>query len=143
MTDYVAKATTTIDAPADQIWKALVDPDLIREYMFGTNVTSDWKEGSAITWKGEWKGKAYEDKGTILQMTPGKVLRYTHFSPLAGLPDLPENYHKVTIELAGNGASTKVTLSQDGNATEEERDHSQQNWSMMLEGLKKVVEAQS
>ena len=140
--DHVAKASATIDAPAAKVWDALVDPAAIHEYMFGTNVASDWKEGGAITWKGEWQGKAYEDKGVIKRVDPRRTLQYTHFSPLAGLPDKPENYHTITIELAENGAGTNVALSQDNNPTEEEREHSESNWRMMLEGLKKFVETQ-
>lgn len=140
--DFVAKASTTIQAFPAEVWDALVDPEKIREYMFGTNVSSEWKEGSPISWKGEWEGKPYEDKGVILQIKPPRVLQYSHFSPLAGLPDEPENYHTVTIELAEDGAAaTNVTLSQDNNPTEKEREHSEKNWSMMLDGLKKFVEA--
>ena len=138
--DLLAKASTTIEATAAEVWDALVDPAKIHEYMFGTNVASDWTAGSPITWKGEWEGKPYEDKGVILKMKPRQELQYTHFSPLAGLPDKPENYHTVTIELAENGAATNVTLSQDNNSTEKEREHSEKNWAMMLDGLKKFVE---
>lgn len=138
--DFIAKASTTIDALASEVWDALVDPAKIKEYMFGTNVESEWKEGSAITWKGEWQGKAYEDKGTILKATPERTLQYTHFSPLAGLPDVPENYHTVTIDLADTNGATNVTLSQNNNPTEEAREHSEKNWTMMLDGLKKFLE---
>ena len=138
--DFIAKASTTIESPAGEVWDALVDPAKIKQYMFGTNVASDWKEGSPITWKGEWQGRAYEDKGVILKMTPQRVLQYTHFSPLAGLPDKPENYHTVTIELAEEGGATKVALEQNNNSTEEEREHSEKNWTMMLSELKKFIE---
>jgi uncharacterized protein YndB with AHSA1/START domain len=138
--DHVAKATATIAAPASEVWDALVNPAKIREYMFGTNVRSDWKEGSAITWKGEWQGKAYEDKGVILKLQPQRLLQYSHFSPLTGEPDVPENYHNVTIELSGDGSSTDVTLTQNNNPTDEARKHSEKNWSMMLDGLKKLIE---
>lgn len=141
MSDRVAKASTTIDAPPENVWNALVDPASIRQYMFGTNVESDWKQGSAITWKGEWQGKAYEDKGVIRRIEQPRVLEYTHFSPLAGLPDEPESYHTVTIELNDESGRTGVTLSQDNNRTDEEREHSEKNWRMMLEGLKKFVES--
>ncbi len=100
--------------------------------MFGADVESDWREGSPITWKGEWQGKKYEDKGVIQQMKPERTLSYSHFSPLAGKPDRPENYHTVTIDLSGQGDRTKVTLTQDNNATEEARDQSEKNWTMML-----------
>lgn len=140
--DRIAKASIDIDAPQDLVWRALVDPAAIKQYMFGTTVASDWREGAPITWKGEWKGKAYEDKGVILALDRGRRLRYSHFSPLAGLPDRPENYHTVTIDLSGENGRTHVSLAQDHNATEEARAHSEENWRMMLGGLKKYVEQQ-
>lgn len=138
--DLTARATTTIHANAATIWDALTDPVQIKQYMFGTDVQSGWKEGSAITWKGEWQGKAYEDRGEIVKMIPNRLLQYTHYSPLGGQPDKPENYHTVTIDLAENGEQTNVALAQNGNATEEAREHSAKNWAMMLDGLKKMIE---
>ena len=137
----VARATIVIDAPRAEVWKALVTPSSIKEYMFGTTAISDWKKGSPIVFKGEWQGKSYEDKGVILRLEPGRVLEYTHYSPGMGLPDKPENYHTVTIELTDAGGGTRVDLSQDNNATEEARAHSEKNWQMMLGALKKHVES--
>lgn len=138
--NLIARASTTINAPADEVWKALIDPEAIRQYMFGTNVVSDWREGSPIVWKGDWQGESYEDKGHILQFKPGRRIQYSHYSPLSGVPDLPENYHLVTIDLTPEGKKTLVSLTQDKNTTEEERDHSQQNWESILAALKKHVE---
>jgi uncharacterized protein YndB with AHSA1/START domain len=140
MPDIIARSSVTIHAPADRVWDALVNPAAIKQYMFGTNVTSDWKKGSPIVWRGEWQGKAYEDKGVIQEIEPGRALQYTHFSPLAGLPDKPENYHTVTIQLAPEHNRTRLSLTQDNNTTEESRAHMEKNWGMMLEGLKKLVE---
>jgi uncharacterized protein YndB with AHSA1/START domain len=136
----IAAQSIVINAPIEKIWDALVNPDLIKQYMFGTNVMSEWKEGSAITWKGEWQGKAYEDKGVILKLDKPHLLKYSHFSPLTGEPDLPENYHTVTIELSDQDGAVKVRLRQDNNATQEAKDHSEKNWGMMLADLKKLVE---
>ena len=97
---FIAKAQVEINAPIANVWDALVDPATIKQYMFGTNVVSDWHEGAPIVWRGEWEGKPYEDKGKILQLKPEYVLQYSHFSPLSGQPDVPENYHTVTIELS-------------------------------------------
>jgi uncharacterized protein YndB with AHSA1/START domain len=124
------------------LWQALVTPAAIKEYMFGTTVTSDWVVGSPIVWEGEWLGRAYEDKGIILQVVPERVLEYSHFSPLAGVPDVPENYHIVTVELSPDGERTRVTLSQDNNPTEQAREHSEKNWGMMLAALKQFLERQ-
>jgi uncharacterized protein YndB with AHSA1/START domain len=72
--DLLAKASITINAPSEEVWKALVNPEAIRQYMFGTHVISDWKEGSRIVWRGEWQGKPYEDKGVILTFKPERTL---------------------------------------------------------------------
>ncbi len=98
------------------------------------------EKGSKIIWKGKWQGKSYEDKGEIHKIIPSKKLQYTHFSPLSGLTDSPENYHTVTIELVAKGSQTVVSLSQDNNATEEAREHAKKNWAIMLSSLKKLLE---
>jgi len=132
----VAKATVTIDAPPARVWDALVNPKTIKQYMFGTDVVSDWQKGSSITWKGEFQGKKYEDKGTILEVERERKLRYTHTSNQSGGEE-----HTVTVELTPRGNETVVSLSQDNNATEEARAHSEKNWEMMLAALKKIVES--
>ena len=142
-TDLIAKASEVVEAPVKNVWDALVDPTAIKQYMFGATVTSDWKQGSPITWKGEYQGKSYEDKGVILEIDPGSTLKYSHFSPLSGQPDEPENYHNVTIELAEEDHATRVSLAQDNNPDEEAREHSTKNWETMLTGLKKYVESQT
>lgn len=138
--NLIATASITVNAPSGKVWNALVTPDAIKRYLFGATVVSDWKEGSRIIWKGEWQGKPYEDKGVILRFIPGRTLQYTHFSPLSGLPDRPENYHTVTVELSADGTATRVSLSQDNNATVEAREHSAKNWGLVLAGLKKYLE---
>ena len=85
--------------PPERVWKALTDPDDVKEYFLGTNVASTWREGDPVTFAGEWKGKAYEDKGVVLENRPNVLLRISHYSPLTGLPDVPENYHTVEYRL--------------------------------------------
>lgn len=63
--NLIARAHVTINAARAKVWNALVNPEAIRQYMFGTNVTSDWRQRSPIIWKGEWQGKSYEDKGAV------------------------------------------------------------------------------
>ena len=138
--ELIAQASIDISAPRSEVWSALISPAAIRLYMFGTEVVSDWKKGSPITWQGEWEGKPYKDKGTIVEIQRGELLKYTHFSPRAGLPDRPENHHTVSIELDDDGGDTRVTLTQDNNSSEDARIHSEKNWGMMLGALKKYLE---
>jgi uncharacterized protein YndB with AHSA1/START domain len=46
--NHMAHAEVNIDAPDIKVWNALVNPQAIKEYMFGTNVVSDWREGGSI-----------------------------------------------------------------------------------------------
>lgn len=137
----IATAEVSINAPLERVWDALVNPAAIKQYMFGTTVITDWREGGSIIWKGEWQGKAYEDRGKILQVKPGKVLQYSHFSPLAGQPDTPENHHTVTVKLSRVENFTQVALTQDNNSTDEARQHSEKNWGIALTAMKKFLES--
>ena len=77
--------------------------------MFGSEIVTDWKVGSPILFRGTWEGKPFEDKGEILEVTPPTRMRVTHFSPLTGEADVPENYHEVRYDLAPAGDGTRVT----------------------------------
>jgi uncharacterized protein YndB with AHSA1/START domain len=140
MTDFIASADIEVDASADQVWKALTDPDSVEKYFFGARVDTDWNPGSPIVWRGEFQGKPFEDKGEIVAVQKNRLLSVTHFSPLSGLEDDPANYHTLTFTLTERGAGTNVELSQDNNSSQDEADRFASNWASMLEGLKGVVE---
>ena len=134
----------TIDAPQADVWDALTNPAKVKEYLHGTEMSTDWKEGSPIYWRGEWKGKPYEDKGKVLEVKPQRLLKYTHWSPLGGSEDKPENYHTVIYELAGDDGKTTLTLRQDNNPSQEEAEKmAKNNWAPVLEGLKETAEKQA
>ncbi|MEI6290366.1 MAG: SRPBCC domain-containing protein [Chloroflexota bacterium] len=137
---YIAKAVIIINAPAAKVWEALIKPEMIKQYLFGTEVTTDWEIGSPITYRGIWQGKAYEDKGVVVEVVPGEKLVSTFWSALSGLLDVPENYKTVGYELYPEHGLKRLTISQNNNSTQEEADHSSQNWRMVLDGIKKVVE---
>lgn len=141
MANIIARAQIDIAAPAARVWNALTDPAVIARYFFGTTVLTDWQPGSPIVWQGEYQGRAYQDKGRILEAEPGRRLKVTHFSPGTGLPDVPENYHTITYEIDERGGITHLSLSQDNNGDEAEAQRSAKNWEMMLAALKKTVEA--
>ncbi|OMC48350.1 SRPBCC family protein [Mycobacterium sp. IS-1264] len=137
---FTATAEVDINAPAQRVWQALTDPEIVEKYFFGTHVETDWKPGSPITWSGEYDGTAYQDKGSVIDVQEPHLLRVTHFSPMTGLPDKPENYHTLTYELTPTNSGTRVKLSQDNNASADEANRAEANWNSMLSGLKKTVE---
>jgi uncharacterized protein YndB with AHSA1/START domain len=137
---FIAKASIEINAPAAAVWHALVTPELIKQYLFGTEAISDWQEGSTITYKGEWEGKAYEDKGKILKLVPNELMVATYWSSMSGIEDLPENYNTVTYTLTPHSDTTTLEVMQDNIATEESQQHSEKNWSMVLSKIKSLLE---
>lgn len=140
MTGYIARAQTEVAADAHRVWEALTDPDQVAQYMMGSRVETDWQVGSPITWSGEMDGKPYQDKGEVLRADPGWLLEVTHYSPLMGQEDRPENYHTVRYELAQSDTGTVVTLTQDGCTDEEQAEQFSQSWQGMLDGMKELVE---
>ena len=136
----VAQSSIVINAPVNKIWKALIDPAQIKEYLFGTNAVSDWQKGSSITYEGEWEGKKYKDKGTIIDIVPEKLLHTTYWSSIGGKEDKPENYNNVIYKLQPRGESTTVTISQDNTADEAGLKHMEENWGLVLSNMKKHLE---
>jgi uncharacterized protein YndB with AHSA1/START domain len=140
MDKFIARQSISILTSAAKVWDALINPVMIKQYLFGTEVTSDWQAGSRITYRGVWNGKAYEDKGKVLNIIPEKLIESTFWSSLEGLPDVPENYKKVVYEIKPGQDGVKLTVTQDNNATEEDKTHSEENWKMVLTALKTLLE---
>ena len=138
--NIIGKAATTINVSASKVWEALTTPSIIKKYFFGTDAISDWKVGSPLIFKGEWQGKTYEDKGTILEIVPQKLFKYSYWSSMSGIEDKPENYVDVTYALSANNNATTLTITQENIPDEKMKEHSEENWKKVLEGLKKLLE---
>jgi uncharacterized protein YndB with AHSA1/START domain len=137
----VLKKSIEINKNTKEVWHALTDSEKIKIYFFGTECTSDWKKGSPISYKGVWQGKAYEDKGNILDIEEGKFIAYNYWSSFSGLEDKIENYKNIRYDLADQTGKTILTVTQDGFVDQKTLEHSEQNWEMVLDGLKKMLES--
>ncbi|MFF1383067.1 SRPBCC domain-containing protein [Arthrobacter sp. NPDC058288] len=135
-----AEASVLVKAPRGLVWQALTDPEIVQKYFLGTHLTTTWREGEPVTFAGEWKGKRYEDKGTVLENRHEELLRITHYSPLTGLPDVPENYHTVEYRLEEAPDGTHVTITQGNNRSDSEAEDSAKLWEMVLGNLKELLE---
>ena len=125
-----------------KVWQALTDPAIVKQYFFGTNVKSDWKKGSPIIWQGEWEGRSYEDKGTILDIDPGSFVKYNYWSTMSGTEDKPENYANITYQLSESDGKTKLTITQDNIKNQQAKEHSEQNWQSVFGKMKEMIESQ-
>jgi uncharacterized protein YndB with AHSA1/START domain len=130
----------TINAPTSKVWEALTNPEVIKEWLFGTNVISDWKVGSPIFFTGVWQGTEYRDKGTVLQFEKEKVFQYNYWSGFSGLEDIPENYSIITFKLTPAADGAELTLTHSHFPTETGYEHSDKNWDATLDLMKKIIE---
>lgn len=124
---FVAHVLLTLDAPRAKVWEALVDPELIRQYMPVTDVISDRRVGGQIVWLMEWQGKPLKVRGTIRRFETESVLEYDHTLPM---PRSSSREHprrgdnRVTIELSDDEPGTQVSVTEDDHATTRELGHS-------------------
>jgi uncharacterized protein YndB with AHSA1/START domain len=129
-----------INSEPAKVWDALVNPEIIKQYLFGTNTITDWKVGSPIVFQGVWEGVEYKDKGTILEFIPEQKLKYDYWSSFSPLEDKPENYQQITFLLERIGELTKLTLIQENINDKATKEHSEKNWTMILDQIKQIVE---
>jgi len=140
--NIMGQVSIAIDAPASAVWEALTNPKIIKLYFFETDAGSDWSVGSPLTFEGEWEGKLYRDKGTILANKTNKLLRYSYWSSMSGIDDKPENYVTVTYELVENAGKTTLTVTQENIPSKKMKEHAEGNWKKVLANLKNLLENQ-
>lgn len=137
---FKLKVQRTIHAPVENVWAALTEPEWVKKYFFGSELVTTWQPQTPIFFRGEWEGKPYEDKGTVLQFDPLKMLSYNYFSSWSNLEDRPENYQIITYRLKQKGEACLLTIEQRNIDTLENKIHSAKNWAGLLSELQKLME---
>ena len=143
---FVGRASVTINTSRAHVWDALVNPEKIKQYMPVTSVVSNWRENSPIVWRSEFQDKTFEVRGTILRCDPERLLEYDHSLPIFRASERGHSsasYQRVTIELRDEGAQTYVSVTEKGNKTRRELEHSEGSWRMVLNGMKALLEGTS
>ena len=129
-----------IHASASRVWEALTRPELVKQWQFGAVLRTDWRKGGSIVFRNEWEGKVYEQKGSILEVEPGRLARYSLFAPQPGLEDRPENYFIMSYILEEVGGQTILTIDQDDPRNQPAQEPADEGENAVLVALKKLVE---
>src|SRR5688572_13170513 len=108
---FTARATVIIDAPSERVWDALTKPEIIKKYFFGTDTVTNWKIGGPIQFSGEFNGKSYQDRGTVMAFEPFSLIQFKYWSSLSGVPDIPENYLTISYFLTEAESKTRLDIS--------------------------------
>lgn len=134
------KTGISINAARHNVWQALTDPRLIKQYLFNADVESDWQKGSSITYSGEWEGKSYQDRGKVIEIVPEQLLHITYLSSSSNKEDKPENYANVIYSLSEEDGTTVISVTEDNIENDEQLRNCEQNWNNVLENMKRLLE---
>lgn len=140
MKESISRSSINIKSSSTRIWEVLVTPEIAQGYFFGAEIETDWKVGSPITFKGEFNGNKYEEKGILLHVEPQVKLQYSHWSHFDGLPDKPINYRTWTFEIQTINEKQQLSITEDNIPTEKQKIRSDQFWREVLLKIKQLSE---
>lgn len=139
--NLIASSNINIQSTPEKVWNVLTNPENIKEYLFGTEVLTDWNIGSPIVFQGEYDGQQYKDKGNVIENKKNELLKYDYWSGFSGLEDKPENYSLVTYKIEKlDDNSVNFTWHQQGFSSEEGKCHTEDGLKAMLEKIKELAE---
>jgi uncharacterized protein YndB with AHSA1/START domain len=134
-------STLRIEAPRENVWDALTNPELVKLWQYGSVLTTDWKVGGAIRFRSEWEGQVFEQWGTVLDVEPNVRLRYNLFAPRPDLEDRPENYFEMRYVLTELGGATQLEIFQVDNRPGAVQENPQGEENPALKSLKELIES--
>jgi uncharacterized protein YndB with AHSA1/START domain len=142
--DKKISKTITINATTSKVWNYLINPELIKLWMADEEmeITSSWITGSKIIFRTTVNGKQ-EYKGNILRFELEKVFKYTSYSEIFKLPDVPENYSIIEFRLETLKNQTILSITHSNLLADTAIKHSNFYWNSALENIRKLCEKQS
>ena len=137
-----SESVVEILAPARKVWRALTEPDLVKQWQYSSDLLTTWEPGSPIVFRNEWNGQVFEQKGTVLEFAPTSRVRYSLFFPRPDVKDIPENYFFMTYELTeSHGVTSLLFRQEDPRPSQPDADSSVEEGPDVLSALKDLVEA--
>lgn len=124
-----------IEAAPEEVWRAITDPELTRQYYYGTDIISTWQPGAP--WKSESGDELYL-VGEIVDAQPGRRLEQT-FRVAIEEPASNDAPSTVTWELTPVGAGTRLRLTHSDLAPAT-YEYTEGGWEHILGGLKTLLE---
>ncbi|HEV7781318.1 MAG TPA: SRPBCC family protein [Chitinophagaceae bacterium] len=130
-----------INTPLQRVWDVLTDPAHVKQWQYGSILTTDWKPGSPIRFRTEWDGKVFEQWGTILEVIPNELIKYSLFAARPGLEDKPENYFSMSYILKEEDGHVILEIHQQDDRPGAKQAEVQGEENPVLAGLKTLCES--
>ena len=134
-------STIVLNAPIEKVWNALTQPDLVKQWQYGSDLITDWIVGKEIRFRYEWEGQVFEQWGTVLEVVPNQKIKYSLFFPRPELEDKPENYFIISYILSEENQKVKLEILQEDNRPGSIQEEPQGEENPILQGLKALIES--
>jgi len=128
------------------VWDLLTNPEKTKLYMFGSEIQSNWEDGSELNWTSRTEEGTSNliIKGSILKIKKYEILTYTMLVPSSGMDDIPDNYIKTAYKLETTDEGTELTITQWGFDKAEDGqkryESSLKGWDLVIPLMKKVIQ---
>lgn len=130
---HTVTAAVHVAEPPERVWAELMHPGA--RWVLGANLETDLRAGSPVTFEGHYFGRVFTDKGKIITVERPRLLHFTHFAPLTGLADVPENHHEIRIMLEPGDGGTLVTVVEESFDDERSAATAEAHWKDALATL--------
>ena len=134
-------STIVLDVPIEKVWNALTQPDLVKQWQYGSDLITDWIVGNEIRFRNEWEDQVFEQWGTVLEVIPNQKIKYSLFFPRPELEDKPENYFIMSYILSEENQKVKLEILQENNRPGAIQEEPQGEENPVLQGLKTLIES--
>ncbi|WP_017495875.1 SRPBCC family protein [Flavobacterium sp. WG21] len=134
-------STVLLNAPSEKVWNTLTQPELVKQWQYGSDLITDWKIGNEIRFRNEWEGQVFEQWGTVLEIIPNQKIKYSLFFPRPELEDKPENYFVMSYVLTEENKKTKLEIVQEDNRPGAVQEKPQGEENPILQALKTLIES--
>jgi uncharacterized protein YndB with AHSA1/START domain len=128
-----------IGAPADQVWRGIVDPEMTKQYVYGTALDSSLQKGAPYAYLGDGNFRVVD--GEILEIEPQQRLVMSWRAHWDGAVE-NDRSSRVAFELAAVGpATTKLNIVHDDfDGPTATYKGSVEGWPLMISSLKSLLE---
>ncbi len=106
--DVIITRSVLLNATPERVWEALTHPGMTRQFLSNCDVFCDWKEGSTLRWTGNYQGRDIDAEGQVLEVIPGKLIKYSGFDRLTEGDSSREGDVHITHEIIPQGGKTKL-----------------------------------
>lgn len=140
--DVIITRSVLLNATPERVWEALTHPGMTRQYLYNCEVSCDWDTGSTMRWRGIYQGRQIDAEGKVLDIVPGRMVRYSGFDRLTEGDNSRQGNIQVTHEIIPHGLKTKLlTTIEHFEGDETRAEYAAQQWDFeIMPRLQTLVE---